>query len=447
MNTNRYLEATGLIPAGETRTYSELALLSGKPQAARAAGRAISACPADAKVPWHRVVSADGSLSREESRAEEQLARLRRENARPRAKESVEAFARRIGAGWIGRLKDRRFTAASDVRIAEWPAEGIEALASADTARARGFAPLDAQEPEPDRRSKRRRAAESGSTSLPGAPPVSRPAKRSRSHEGPMAQSPTQARGRSDSESRPMSRGSRAPRARAREDIRTRLGVLDWPRALEELGATGCFVAPDLLTEAECATLRATFDDDARFERTIDMRPRGYGIGTYRYFKEPLPRPAREVREELYTRLLDLARQAPSAPEYPSSLAEFWERCRAQGQKRSSSILLHYTEGGLNHPHRDIYGKQWFPYQALLVLSRRGFDFDGGEFLLHEKDSRGRSSQRAFPLDQGDLCVFASRGHGGSSGPKQRWIELEHGMSPVTRGERFGLGIVLHLAE
>jgi alkylated DNA nucleotide flippase Atl1 len=348
--TDTYLEATHLIPAGETRTFAELAALAGRPGAARAAGRAVAACPIDAPHPWHRVVSSDGSLARDGERARAQRERLQAEGVL---------------------------------------ASGAEKVAA--------------------------RAAE-------GARSVPRPKRR------PRAASPASA------------------------SLEARLAALDWTRAVEVLRAEGAFVAPGLLAEAECVSLIAAYDDDARFERTIEMGPRGYGVGTYRYWKEPIPEPARSLRAGLYDRLRAPAGEAPGAVEYPPSLAEFWDRCRASGQKRAASILLRYGEGGINFPHRDIYGRQWFPYQAVAVLSRRGADFEGGEFVLFEEAPGEGSRERAFALDAGDLLVFASRGYsrpraGPSAKGRALLAELHHGMRAVTRGERFALGLVLHLAE
>ncbi len=51
------------IPYGETRTYGWLARRVGKPQAARAAGRAIGANPLAPLIPCHRVVGANGRLT------------------------------------------------------------------------------------------------------------------------------------------------------------------------------------------------------------------------------------------------------------------------------------------------------------------------------------------------------------------------------------------------
>lgn len=50
------------IPAGETRSYGELAAALGKPSASRAVGGANGANPVAVLVPCHRVVQADGSL-------------------------------------------------------------------------------------------------------------------------------------------------------------------------------------------------------------------------------------------------------------------------------------------------------------------------------------------------------------------------------------------------
>ena len=50
------------IPAGRMVTYGQVAALLGRPRAARAVGGAMRRCPAG--VPWHRVVNAQGRISR-----------------------------------------------------------------------------------------------------------------------------------------------------------------------------------------------------------------------------------------------------------------------------------------------------------------------------------------------------------------------------------------------
>ena len=50
------------IPYGETRTYTQLAAMVGKPRAVRAVASACANNPISLLVPCHRVVGADGSL-------------------------------------------------------------------------------------------------------------------------------------------------------------------------------------------------------------------------------------------------------------------------------------------------------------------------------------------------------------------------------------------------
>ena len=58
----RVWEALRRIPAGETRSYGQVAAAVGAPRAARAVGGACAANPVAVVVPCHRVVASDGSL-------------------------------------------------------------------------------------------------------------------------------------------------------------------------------------------------------------------------------------------------------------------------------------------------------------------------------------------------------------------------------------------------
>jgi len=51
------------IPFGETRSYGEIARILGRPDSARAVGRANGANPIPIVVPCHRVIGANGSLT------------------------------------------------------------------------------------------------------------------------------------------------------------------------------------------------------------------------------------------------------------------------------------------------------------------------------------------------------------------------------------------------
>jgi len=425
MEPNPYLAALKQVRPGRTASFAELARLAGRPQGARAAGRAVAGVPADDPRPWHRAVGSDGALAPEAERAAVQLDRLRKEGARPRDGEAVSAWARRRRAALVGAWHGRRCLAPGDERCATLDPRKVEALGSAEEARLRGFEPFG---PKDAPRRARGRAPQAARRVTTG-------------REEPAATSDTE----------PGVRDlSTWPEART---LRTALDRVDWGRVREELCLGGASVIEGLVEPETCSAYASRANADDLFERTVEMGPRGYGIGRYRTFVEPLPGPASVLRERLYAELFALARQTTPvrrneiATGFPELLAGFHRHCRLVGQRRGSTVLLSYHRGGVNHPHRDLYGTIAFPFQAVVVLSRRGADFEGGDFQLLERASGGGVVPRSFPLDRGDVCVFATRGFWRASKNDRRWVEVEHGMSMLTAGERHALGIVMHLAE
>jgi O-6-methylguanine DNA methyltransferase len=59
----KFLEEVHKIPFGETTTYGDIALRTGRPKAARAVGRAMATNPLPLVLPCHRIVGSDGSLT------------------------------------------------------------------------------------------------------------------------------------------------------------------------------------------------------------------------------------------------------------------------------------------------------------------------------------------------------------------------------------------------
>ncbi len=51
------------IPRGRVTTYGTVARLAGLPRHARHVGYALHALPENSKVPWHRVINAQGKIS------------------------------------------------------------------------------------------------------------------------------------------------------------------------------------------------------------------------------------------------------------------------------------------------------------------------------------------------------------------------------------------------
>ena len=60
---HRIWQVVALIPAGKVATYGDVARLAGLPGAARRVGAALRALPPDTRIPWHRVINAQGRIS------------------------------------------------------------------------------------------------------------------------------------------------------------------------------------------------------------------------------------------------------------------------------------------------------------------------------------------------------------------------------------------------
>lgn len=59
----RIYQVVRLIPRGKVAAYGWIAARSGLPRGARRVGRALRALPSARRIPWHRVVNAQGRIS------------------------------------------------------------------------------------------------------------------------------------------------------------------------------------------------------------------------------------------------------------------------------------------------------------------------------------------------------------------------------------------------
>jgi hypothetical protein len=233
--------------------------------------------------------------------------------------------------------------------------------------------------------------------------------------------------------------------------IRERLRDLDWPGIGASLLERGYARTRRLLEPRECSALVALYADDRRFRKTVDMVRHRFGVGEYRYFASPLPRLVRELRSHAYRHLAPIANRMNEAlgrgERFPASLAAFLRHCAARGQRQPTPLLLRYEAGGYNCLHRDLYGDVVFPLQLACLLSRPGIDYEGGAFLLVEQRARSQSIGEALTPEQGELVIFATADR---PAPGRRgWTRatLRHGVSRVTRGERYTLGVIFHDAR
>lgn len=63
MNHDLVYATVRKIPRGKVATYGQIAALIGMPRHARHVGYALAALPENIKIPWHRVINAQGGIS------------------------------------------------------------------------------------------------------------------------------------------------------------------------------------------------------------------------------------------------------------------------------------------------------------------------------------------------------------------------------------------------
>ena len=230
--------------------------------------------------------------------------------------------------------------------------------------------------------------------------------------------------------------------------IQQRIAALDWSRLTADIDRQGCVTTGPLLTEDERADFVASYDDGDLFRSTVVMARHGFGRGEYRYFAYPLPPLIQQLRQSLYERLAPLAnrwREALGMAEsFPPRFEEYLRRCHAAGQIRPTPLILRYGPGDYNCLHQDLYGDLNFPFQAAFLLSRPGEEFTGGEFTLTEQRPRMQSRVQVVPLEAGEAVIFAVN-HRPVQGTRGTYrVTMRHGVSPLRRGCRHTLGVILH---
>jgi hypothetical protein len=230
-----------------------------------------------------------------------------------------------------------------------------------------------------------------------------------------------------------------------------RVAAVDWSRVEQELDADGWSRLGALLSAAECAALARSFDRDVRFRATVDMERHGFGRGAYRYFSAPLPTVVGTLRAALYARLVPTARRWAAVlggdDALPDTLDEYLAHCHRAGQCRPTPLLLRYRAGDYNCLHQDLYGAVAFPLQVVIPLSRPAADYQGGELLFVEQRPRRQSRGTALAPAAGEGVVFTNRQRPVAGGRGAYRVQMRHGLSTVTGGERLALGLIFHDAR
>lgn len=222
----------------------------------------------------------------------------------------------------------------------------------------------------------------------------------------------------------------------------------DWNSVAEAMHQNGYSLIPELLTNAQCEELKATYDDPAAYRKTVIMERHRFGLGQYKYFNYPLPELIQQIRTRIYPQLVPIANSWFKALNidrtFPLQHAELLKQCHENGQKLATVLILKYGKGGFNTLHQDLYGDVYFPIQMVLFLSDPETDYSGGEFVLTQQVPRSQSKAIVLKPKKGDLLIFATnfKPERGTKGYYR--TVMKHGVSELHAGERVTLGIIFH---
>lgn len=233
--------------------------------------------------------------------------------------------------------------------------------------------------------------------------------------------------------------------------IEAAIEAQDWAAIVHDLEGTGVAVTAPLLSEAEARALVALYPEADRFRSKVVMERHGYGRGEYKYFAHPLPDVIAGLRHAAYARLAPVAdlwnERLRDGRRYPATLDGFLAECHGLGQIRPTPLLLKYGPDDFNCLHQDLYGDMVFPFQMVLLLSRPGIDFTGGEFTLVEQRPRAQSRVEVVPLGHLQAAIFAVRHRPARGARGFHRVNLRHGVSRVRSGQRYTAGIIFHDAR
>jgi hypothetical protein len=235
------------------------------------------------------------------------------------------------------------------------------------------------------------------------------------------------------------------------DTVAKRIAELDWESLQHALDEQGYVKLPSLLNALQCKEIIDTYEQEELFRSTIDMARYRFGIGEYKYYHAPLPVLLQQLREGFYPELAQTANrwleQLGRDTVYPYSLAEFLDQCHKEDQTRSTPLILKYEAGGYNCLHQDLYGKIFFPFQVVFALNQRETDYTGGEFLLMEQRPRAQSRGHVITLEQGEGLIIPTNNRPVPGTRGYYKTTLRHGVSTITTGTRYSLGIIFHDAK
>jgi hypothetical protein len=225
---------------------------------------------------------------------------------------------------------------------------------------------------------------------------------------------------------------------------------VNWSTVATSLDDQGYAVTPPLLSPADCAELIALYDDPGPWHSRVEQDRYRLGPGEYKQFTSPLPDSIAALRAECYEALAPIANawqpKLSQLTTFPAHLSDFLETCHDSGQTNPTSLIQRHRAQDFNCLHQDFHGEHMFPLQLMVMLSRAGKDYTGGEFLLVEHLPRAQSRGRAVTLKLGQAIVWPTSYRPGTGNRGHYRIGVRHGISTVHTGTRYALELNFHEA-
>lgn len=230
--------------------------------------------------------------------------------------------------------------------------------------------------------------------------------------------------------------------------LKNHIAAQGWPQITSEMNAQGYSRIPNFLTPDECHAARALYRAPEIYRKTVVMERYRFGLGEYKYWRYPLPDLIQTLREHTYPHLAPIANGWMHAlgvgRRFPDSLNELKAQCAAADQHLPTPLILKYGLGGFNTLHQDLYGEVFFPMQLVIFLSEPEHDYTGGEFVLTEQVPRAQSKAIVLRPRQGDMMLITTQFRPIKGVRGYYRANMKHGVSELTSGERYTLGIIFH---
>jgi hypothetical protein len=232
------------------------------------------------------------------------------------------------------------------------------------------------------------------------------------------------------------------------ENLKIKLSTIDWQSVSESMNEKGHVIIPKIISDQQCNQLIEDYNNENIYRKTVVMERYRFGLGEYKYFNYPLPRIIQIVRETTYPKLSPIAnlwmKVLNMDKTFPETLEELQSLCHENNQLKPTPLILKYGKGGFNTLHQDLYGEVYFPMQCVLFLNEPDKDFTGGEFVLTQQTPRAQSKAIVLKPKKGDMLVFTTNFRPVKGARGYYRVNMKHGVSEVTNGQRHTLGIIFH---